>query len=98
MTAVHVFAKWQVREGELETVLALLPRVVKASTAEAGNLFYQVHQSHTDVNTLILFEGYQDDAALMDHRNSAEFQAIVMGQIVPLLEHREVVLTTPLRL
>jgi (4S)-4-hydroxy-5-phosphonooxypentane-2,3-dione isomerase len=96
--AVHVFARWLVKQGQLGAVLELLPAVVRASLDEAGNLFYQVHQDTADLRTLILFEGYADEAALAEHRSSSHFQAIVVGQIVPLLESREVVLATPLHL
>lgn len=93
---VHVFAKWQVKEGQLTTVLHILEEVVKKSEAEEGNLFYQVHQSNTDAHTIVLFEGYADDAAVATHRESAHFQELVIGQIVPLLEAREVIVATPL--
>jgi autoinducer 2-degrading protein len=94
--AIHVFAKWQVKQGELITVLSLLPEVVKKSKAEEGNLFYEILQDNSDADTLILFEGYKDGAALAEHRNSEHFQTIVIGKIVPLLKDREVNLTTPL--
>lgn len=93
---IYTFAKWQVKEGQLDTVLRLLTDVTKQSRLEAGNLFYKVHQSNTDANTLILFEGYADDSAVATHRNSDHFQTIVMGQIIPLLTNREVVLATEL--
>ncbi len=93
---IHVFAKWQVKDGHIDTVLALLTQAVRESRKEEGNLFYQVHQSNTDANTLILFEGYADEAAVTAHRNSEHFQTVVVGQIVPLLENREVILTTPI--
>jgi len=93
---IHAFAKWQVKEGQLDTVLNLLTDVVKKSSQEKGNLFYKVHQSNSEANTLILFEGYKDEAALAEHRNSEHFQTVVVGQIVPLLEAREVIVTTPL--
>jgi quinol monooxygenase YgiN len=92
---IHVFAKWKVKEGHIEIVLQLLKAVRSASVQETGNLFYKVHQSNTDVNTLILFEGYRDEAAVAEHRNSAHYQDIVAGKIVPLLDEREVNLTTP---
>jgi quinol monooxygenase YgiN len=92
---IHVFAKWKVKEGYIETVLQLLKAVRAASVLETGNLFYKVHQSNTDVNTLILFEGYRDEAAVAEHRNTAHYQDIVAGKIVPLLYEREVILTTP---
>jgi quinol monooxygenase YgiN len=94
---IYVFARWQVKEGQLDTVLNLLPEVVTKSTAEEGNLFYTVHQSNSDVNTLVLYEGYKDEAALNEHRNSAHFQTLVIGEIIPVLEDREVILTTQLR-
>ena len=93
---IHIFAKWQIKDGNIETVLNLLTQVVGKSTAEDGNIFYQVHQSNTDANTLVLFEGYYDEAALAAHRASEHFQTLVVGQIVPLLEAREVILTSPL--
>ena len=93
---IHVFAKWQVREGQIEHVLALLKTVTKHSTEEAGNLFYTVQQSASDINLLILFEGYKDEAALAAHRSSTHFQTIVMDQLVPLLQEREVILTSPI--
>ena len=95
---VHVFAKWQVKQGQLETVLQILGEVVRKSEAEKGNLFYQVHQSNTDAHTILLFEGYTDEAALAAHRESTHFQDLVVGQIVPLLEAREVIVATPLTL
>lgn len=98
MKPIHVFAKWQVKEGELETVLGLLGEVAGKSEREEGNLFYQVHQSNSDANSILLFEGYAGEEALEAHRGSQHFQDLVLGKIVPLLESREVVLATPLML
>ncbi|MDN3549191.1 putative quinol monooxygenase [Mucilaginibacter aquaedulcis] len=95
---IHVIAKWTVKAGELETVLALLSQVAKASIEEEGNLFYKVQQDNTDPNILLLFEGYKDEAAAAQHRNSSHFQTLVIGKIVPLLDAREINVTTPLTL
>lgn len=95
---IHIFAKWQAKEGQVDTIINLLKDVVSQSTAEEGNLFYRVHQSNTDANTLMLFEGYKDEAALAAHRESDHFQTVVVGQIVPLLAAREVTSTNPLTL
>ena len=95
---IYVFAKWKVAAGKLDTVLGLLAEVAKQSIAEDGNLFYDVHQVNADANTLMLSEAYKDEAALEAHRSSAHFQTLVVGQIVPLLEAREVLLTTRLAL
>jgi (4S)-4-hydroxy-5-phosphonooxypentane-2,3-dione isomerase len=95
---VYVFAKWQVKEGQLSAVLNLIAEVTKKSTEEKGNLFYKVHQSNSDANTLVLFEGYADQSAVDEHRNSAHFQNLVVGQIIPNLENREVILASQLNL
>lgn len=96
MKPVYTFAKWRVKEGRLVAVLDLLLDLTAKSTAEEGNLLYQIHQSISDANTLILFEGYQDEAALAAHRNSEHFQTLVIGRIIPLLEDREIVVATRL--
>jgi (4S)-4-hydroxy-5-phosphonooxypentane-2,3-dione isomerase len=88
---VYIFAKWQVKEGQLDAVLSLMAKVAQKSIAEKGNLFYKIHQSNTDANTLILFEGYTDNAAVELHRNASYFQQLVIGQIVPNLVNREVI-------
>ncbi|MBF4516951.1 antibiotic biosynthesis monooxygenase [Flavobacterium sp. ANB] len=93
---VHVFATWKVKEGQVENVLQLLKTVHHESIKENGNLFYKVHQSNSDANTIILFEGYISEDAVTQHRNSHYFQDLVLGQIVPLLDNREIVLATPL--
>ncbi len=94
-TPIHVFARWKVKEGNMETVLELLKVVRSMTLQEKGNLFYKIHQSQADANTLILFEGYADEAAQKEHMNTAHFKMVV-NQIAPLLEQREVTLTTPI--
>ena len=96
MKPVYTFAKWRVKEGHLVAVLDLLADLSEKSTAEEGNLLYKIHQSISDANTLILFEGYKDEAALAAHRSSEHFQTLVTGKIIPLLEDREVVVATQL--
>ncbi len=95
---VYVFAKWQVKEGQLEHVLPILAKAVKESIQEEGNLFYKVHQSDSEANTLVLSEAYINDAALEAHRNTTHFKTLVVEQIVPNLAHREVIVTSQLNL
>lgn len=95
---VYTFAKWQVQEGKLEVVLQLLAQVAAKTVLEDGNLFYNIHQSNSDKNTLILFEGYTGDSAVEAHRQSDYFQQLVVQQIVPHLDNREVILASRLDL
>jgi autoinducer 2-degrading protein len=94
--AIYVFAKWRVQEGHLKNVLSLLADVTKESVKEEGNLLYQAHQSTADANVILLYEGYVNEAAVETHRGSDHFQKLVVGEIVPLLVEREVVLTRAL--
>jgi quinol monooxygenase YgiN len=95
-TPIHVFARWKVKEGNMQTVLKLLKEVRSKTIQEKGNLFYKIHQSQADANTLVLFEGYAEAAAQKEHMNADHFKKLVVEQIVPLLEEREVILTTPI--
>ncbi|MBF4507674.1 antibiotic biosynthesis monooxygenase [Flavobacterium sp. JLP] len=92
---IHVFATWKVIEGQIENVLNLLEKVQEESVKESGNLFYEIHQGNSDLHTIVLFEGYSSESAIEEHRNSSHFQDLVLGKIVPLLEKREIILTTP---
>jgi quinol monooxygenase YgiN len=88
---VYTYAQWKVKDGQLDAVLAILTEVTQKSTEEKGNLFYKVHQSNSDSNILILFEGYANEIAAEAHRSSNHFQNLVIGQIIPLLDQREVI-------
>jgi len=94
--SIFAFARWQIKQGNLETVLSLLKEAVIKSSAEEGNLKYEVYQGNENENTLMLFEEYKDQEALDYHRNSAHFQEVVIGKIIPLLENREVLLASHL--
>lgn len=89
---VYVCAKWQVKEGKLDAVLEIMKKAAQKSSEEKGNLFYKIHQSKADENTLILFEGYENESAVEFHKNSEHYQNLVVKQIIPLLESREVTL------
>jgi (4S)-4-hydroxy-5-phosphonooxypentane-2,3-dione isomerase len=93
---VYVFAKWQVKQGNLDMVLALLKQAAQKTREEKGNLFYKLHQSASDANTILLYEGYTDTTAAEAHRSSDHFQGIVVRSIIPLLENREVIVAAAL--
>lgn len=93
---VYTYAKWQVKEGNLDIVATILNEVVQKSSEETGNLFYNVYQSNSDKNTIILYEGYVDETAVEAHRNSEHFKQLVLYKIIPLLENREVILMSQL--
>jgi quinol monooxygenase YgiN len=85
--------------SRLTSLVTLWGKELRAkSIQEKGNLFYQVHQDNSDPNTLILFEGYSDDAALTLHRNAGYYIQAVAEGIRPLLADREVIVTRPVEI
>ena len=90
---IHVFARWKVQAGKLETVLPLIHSLVAESKKEPGNIEYTVCQTLTDPSSFHLYERYVDRAAVEAHKASDHFREIALEQIVPLLEEREVFVT-----
>lgn len=93
---VFTFAKWQVKQGELEKVLELVAAAAEKSRKEPGNLFYKIYQSSADSHTILLHEAYAGSEGVEAHRNAAHYKELVMNQIIPRLEKREITLTSEL--
>lgn len=93
---IHVFEKWQVKKGQLETVLNLIMEVVRINIETQGNLYFKLHQSHTDLDTLLLFHGYADEVALAEYNKSEYIRKLVEEKITPLLENKEITVSKQL--
>ncbi|UPK70922.1 putative quinol monooxygenase [Chitinophaga filiformis] len=93
---VYVFARWKVKEGKMQELLQLLTSLRMQTQAEEGNLFYTVCQDNSDANTLLLSEGYTSATAQQAHVSSDRYKKLAAGGIIPLLNEREVFLTTPI--
>ncbi len=85
-----LFAKYTVSQGKAEEVLGYL-RVMaeKVKESEPGCRVYSVHQSAEEAESIVLYEVYEDEAALEEHRNTLHFKEIIEGKVIPLLEKRE---------
>ncbi|GAA1230521.1 putative quinol monooxygenase [Oryzihumus leptocrescens] len=90
---VVVIARWLPRPGAESAVTEALPALVRASRAEPGCLGYQALPD-PETGGFLLLERYADEAALDEHRASAHFQQLVLGQLVPLLAERDVTVCT----
>ncbi|MBA0052390.1 antibiotic biosynthesis monooxygenase [Streptomyces sp. AJS327] len=90
-----VVARYRTLPDRQDEVLALLDTVATASRQEPGNLGYRVHQATDDPRTILLYEEYRTAADFETHRATEHFQHIVLFQVVPLLEDREVLSYTP---
>lgn len=87
---ITVAARWLVKDGHLEEVLAIVAELAPQSLAEPGCLGYEVYRGIDAPDSLLLFERYRDATALEAHKQSAHYQALVVGRIIPLLAGRRV--------
>jgi quinol monooxygenase YgiN len=87
---LQVIARYTIREGNEEEVLALLPRLAAAARTEPGNLDFDLFRGLDDGRRVVLLERYASREAFAAHRASPHFQELVLARIVPLLESREV--------
>jgi quinol monooxygenase YgiN len=90
MSQLQVIARYTVTAGKEDEVLALLARLADAARAEPGNVAFVVYRRVDDDREVVLLERYLSAAALDDHRATAHFKDLVLDQIVPLLDRREV--------
>lgn len=85
-----VIVKWKLKESEAPRILEMLPELAEKTRNEEGNLSYTIYQSESDPRELILHEHYVDAAAAETHRQSQHYKRIVVNEIIPHLEVREV--------
>jgi (4S)-4-hydroxy-5-phosphonooxypentane-2,3-dione isomerase len=87
---IVLVAKYHVKPGHGDTVEAALSRMAPLVLAqEPGCTQYRVHRSTENPNLFLLYEEYVDQAAIEAHRRMPQFQEIIEGTIVPLLDKRE---------
>ena len=84
-----VVARVAVKEGQEKAFTEIAAKLVEATRAEEGNLFYSLYQSTENPSIFIIYEEYKDDAAFDAHANSAHFTAfaeatndIMAGELV----------------
>ena len=56
---------------------------------EPACLTYRAARSIEDPDVFVLYEEYVDEAALLAHRETPHFKALIEGTMVPLLASRE---------
>jgi len=88
--SLTILGFWRASEGEAEVVAQRAVAVAVVSRLEPGCLEYRVHRDRADPREFVLFERYTNRAAVEAHRASEHFQKVVLADIVPRLERREV--------
>jgi (4S)-4-hydroxy-5-phosphonooxypentane-2,3-dione isomerase len=85
-----LLARYRVREGKGDSVEKALQEMGEAVRRDEPRcLTYRAARSTEDPDVFVLYEEYEDEAALLAHRETPHFQALIEGTIVPLLESRE---------
>ncbi|MEQ6897787.1 putative quinol monooxygenase [Microbacterium sp. KR10-403] len=88
--ATTLIARYQVQPGKAELVENALRRMAEAVRAdEPACLLYNANVAVDDPNLFCLYEVYEDDDAVIAHRETPHFQEIIEGVIVPVLVRRE---------
>jgi len=72
-----VVARIAVKEGKEKEFIEIATKLVTATRAEEGNLFYTLYQSTENPLVFIVYEEYKDDDAFEFHANSAHFAAFL---------------------
>lgn len=81
--------KYTCPPGKTDEVLAGLRRMAPlVKQHEPGCRAYQVSRSTENPDLLLLYEVYDDQAALDQHASSNYFKEIIQGEVIPMLESR----------
>jgi quinol monooxygenase YgiN len=80
---------YDVQPGQMDAVLSALRRMkVEVSANEPDCLVFQVSRVRDREDQLILYEVYRNERALEMHSSSAHFEAIIKGEVIPMLVKR----------
>ena len=84
------------RAGHEQEIKDNFARLAPLSRKEAGCRLYVAHQQLDDPRKFLVYEQYDDQAALDSHRNSEHFQQYATNGLYKYVESREAELYAPL--
>jgi quinol monooxygenase YgiN len=84
-----IIVRFQVKDGFVDEVIAALNDAAGPSRQEPGCHVYIANQSLEDSNVVVMYEVYDDEAALEAHRETQHFKDIVAARVLPHLASRE---------
>ncbi len=92
-----LLARYHAKEGERDLVERTLVRMADAvRTDEPACLVYRAARSIDDPDVFVLYEEYEDEAALLAHRETPHFKELIEGVVVPVLISREREILAPI--
>ncbi len=94
MLCMAVF--YTVGEGQEDAAADLLRQAQAASLTEPGCVNYQVSQDVDNPRRFLLYEVYDDQAALDAHKETPHYLDVVAARVKPMVVDRQVVTLTAL--
>lgn len=91
-----VAVTWHAKAGAEARIEAIFAEMAALTQAEPGCLMYQPHRSAGSPGMYFIYEQFVDEAAFTAHLASDYYGRLILEQAVPLLEHRERYLYTPI--
>jgi (4S)-4-hydroxy-5-phosphonooxypentane-2,3-dione isomerase len=89
-TMIVLVAKYYVKDGQVEDVIDALKEMAPlVAQHEPECSLYFANRSTENPNLILLYERYENMAAIDAHRETPHFKEIIEGRIVPQLEKRE---------
>jgi quinol monooxygenase YgiN len=84
-----LLARWTAAPGNEERVERTLLALAAATREEPGCRAYRPTRGVDDPRVFVIYEEYDDEAALAAHADSEHFRRYVLEEGIPLLESRE---------
>ena len=86
---IAISSRWQVRDGEQETVAAAVAALIPQTRGEPGLVLLHAHRDPEDACVFYFYEQYVDAEALAAHAETQHFKRYVRDICLPRLDGRE---------
>nr|BEK71168.1 hypothetical protein KPHV_83950 [Kitasatospora purpeofusca] len=84
-----VISDWLADTGAEQQVADLLPALTETALTEPGVLSFRAVRSLRDGSAFVVFAEYEDEQALVAHRESAAYRRLALAGISPHLIDRQ---------
>ncbi|MGH2540425.1 MAG: putative quinol monooxygenase [Actinomycetota bacterium] len=92
-----LLARYRAKPGQGDIVERTLLEMAEAvRRTEPGCLVYRAARSTEEPEIFVLYEEYEDEAALLAHRETPHFRTLIEGVVAPVLASREREILAPL--
>ncbi len=75
---------WEADQGKESEVISTFAKLAEGSRKEAGCRMYVVHRHVEEPRKFLVYEQYDNEAALQGHRDSAHFQQYALKELPAL--------------